>query len=374
MSKSERSLPRVVFIGPKPPPVGGVSVYVDRLSSLLSDLGFDLHIVDTSPNGGIKSLPKYLLANRSLFRNSVVHFHTWGNDWKNILAVSAIVAPQANRLVGTMHMAWDQAHLNSYGRFYFAPVWRMALLRYSAWIAANPYLAGELAGMGVPRNRIHHVSPFLPMRTKQPLPKELAEFMSAHSPVMAASAAVVMLRDGIDVYGLDLMIEAVGRLRDEFPKIGLVVMMPGEGDGLYVERMEQRARSNGVDEHILFYKHPGVDVFSVWERADLFLRPTYMDGSDAISLREALFVGTPAVASDANLRPESVVVFKNRDMDGFELAIREALRRGRLAVSGARERLISMLRQDLRELFLLYGLDRELAVELTGEVPFLNPD
>lgn len=42
-------------------------------------------------------------------------------------------------------------------------------------------------------------------------------------------------------------------------------------------------------------------------------------------MREALHFGNPVVASDAVPRAEPVVVFKTRDMDNFELAVRRSL-------------------------------------------------
>jgi glycosyltransferase involved in cell wall biosynthesis len=41
------------------------------------------------------------------------------------------------------------------------------------------------------------------------------------------------------------------------------------------------------------------------EKADLLLRPTYFDG-DAVSVREALFLQTPVVATDNGMRPDGV--------------------------------------------------------------------
>jgi glycosyltransferase involved in cell wall biosynthesis len=44
---------------------------------------------------------------------------------------------------------------------------------------------------------------------------------------------------------------------------------------------------------------------SLIERSDVLLRPTYFDG-DAVSIREALFLDTPVVATDNGMRPAGV--------------------------------------------------------------------
>jgi glycosyltransferase involved in cell wall biosynthesis len=57
---------------------------------------------------------------------------------------------------------------------------------------------------------------------------------------------------------------------------------------------------------------------------DLFVRPTNTDG-DSVSIREALHLGLPVVASDAVSRPEVCSIFATRDMDDFERAVRHVL-------------------------------------------------
>ncbi len=47
-------------------------------------------------------------------------------------------------------------------------------------------------------------------------------------------------------------------------------------------------------------------------RSDLFVRPTLSDG-DAISVREAIAMDTPVVASDVVARPEGTLCFKTGD-------------------------------------------------------------
>jgi glycosyltransferase involved in cell wall biosynthesis len=62
----------------------------------------------------------------------------------------------------------------------------------------------------------------------------------------------------------------------------------------------------------------------VMSESDVFLRPTNTDG-DAVSIREALYLGTPVVTSDAVPRPEPCVLFANRDMKDFEKKVRQTL-------------------------------------------------
>ena len=50
------------------------------------------------------------------------------------------------------------------------------------------------------------------------------------------------------------------------------------------------------------------------EEADIVLRPTNFDG-DSLTVREALMLGKPIVASDVVVRPAGTTLFENRNTD-----------------------------------------------------------
>ena len=54
--------------------------------------------------------------------------------------------------------------------------------------------------------------------------------------------------------------------------------------------------------------------------ADILLRTTLFDG-DAISVREALYLGTPVIATDNKMRPEGVHLIPTSDRTGLARAI-----------------------------------------------------
>jgi glycosyltransferase involved in cell wall biosynthesis len=60
------------------------------------------------------------------------------------------------------------------------------------------------------------------------------------------------------------------------------------------------------------------------EAADVLLRTTLFDG-DAISVREALYLGTSVVATDNGMRPSDVELFNSKDVDGYIAAICRAV-------------------------------------------------
>ena len=67
---------------------------------------------------------------------------------------------------------------------------------------------------------------------------------------------------------------------------------------------------------------------SVMSQCDLFVRPTFADG-DANSVREALSLGIPVVASDVGNRPPGTVLFRTGDVDDLAAKIEETWSRPR---------------------------------------------
>jgi glycosyltransferase involved in cell wall biosynthesis len=62
------------------------------------------------------------------------------------------------------------------------------------------------------------------------------------------------------------------------------------------------------------------------QSSDIMLRTTWYDG-DAISVREALQLGVPVIASDNGMRPEGTHLIPARDLDALVAAVEKILDR-----------------------------------------------
>jgi len=81
-----------------------------------------------------------------------------------------------------------------------------------------------------------------------------------------------------------------------------------------------------VEGNIHFETFNGLFV-PVLAACDVFVRPTTSDG-DANSVREALALGVPTVASDVVERPDGAIPYKCGDAKDFARAVRRALNEG----------------------------------------------
>jgi glycogen synthase len=122
-------------------------------------------------------------------------------------------------------------------------------------------------------------------------------------------------------YGFDLLVAGLVRLRRLYPSFGCLVM----GSGEQRAEAEKRIREAGLEEQILLLGDVDHDAcLALMSVSDVFLRPTLEDG-DSISVREALSLGVPVVASRVGTRPAGAILFHPGDVEDMLGAIELAL-------------------------------------------------
>jgi glycogen(starch) synthase len=107
-------------------------------------------------------------------------------------------------------------------------------------------------------------------------------------------------------YGAELLVETIARLRFQQKNAGCLMIGLGEEAKAIRGLIEKRGLSNSV---LLLGDVTHEECLHIMSRSSAFVRPTFTDG-DSISVREALALGVPVIASDAANRPEGTVLFE----------------------------------------------------------------
>jgi glycogen(starch) synthase len=295
---------RLTLVGPYPPPYGGISVHLEALEQALRRAGAFCRVIDL---GGHRATAKGALVKRlaelksSAEQGYSLHLHTNGHNpksWLQILACGLAGRPAPSRLL-TLHSGMVPDYLAGTDATTRALA-RMALKPFERILCVSTRIRDAVAGLGVEGSRLDVIPAYLPTPLAPvELPPELAHWLGGHAPVL--STALFFRAE----YGFDLLLEAVDRLRLRHPKLGCLVL--GGGDGVDEARREIAARGLG-DAVFLAGDVVHTLCLALVARSDLFVRPTRTDG-DAASVREALDLGTPVVASDAAERPGGTVLF-----------------------------------------------------------------
>jgi glycosyltransferase involved in cell wall biosynthesis len=243
-------------------------------------------------------------------RADVVHVHVGGDLSTRMALLCASVAwtPGARSLM-TFHS----------GGFPSSPKGRsasplsiegLALRQLHAVIAVNAEIAELFHRYGIPSDRISTIAPHQRIdrsRIPSTLPATLETFYAAHDPVFVA---VGMLEPE---YTLSLQIEAMPSIRARWPRAGLVLI----GSGSLEATLRQQIATAGLAADILLHgnlDHPYT--LRAIERATVLLRTTQYDG-DAVSVREALQLGTAVVASNNGMRPPGVELLPRFDVSAL---------------------------------------------------------
>jgi glycosyltransferase involved in cell wall biosynthesis len=316
---------KVLQLGPYPPPQGGVQSNLVAIRTFLRRQGIPCAVINITRHRKPASDDVYYPRNtvglmRLLLRldYDIIHLHIGGMLSARLLGLALVCTLlRGSKCVMTFHSggypATPEAQAsgpNSFAGF--------VLRRFDGLIAVNPEIASFLQRLGVSPEQIRLIYPHSFLPEEQPssdLPEPLASFFAAHDPVLISVG--LLERE----YDLLLQIEALGQILEKFPTAGLVLI----GSGSLEQELLDNIRSRPYAEHILLCGDvPHAATLQAISRAHVMLRTTLYDG-DAVSVREALHLGTPVIASDNGMRPVGVQLVPKSELAALLNAINEVL-------------------------------------------------
>ena len=338
--------PSVDLVFHLPPPYGGVGIHVRRFSSRLRRLGVDCRCyrhwstagnpsyrndLPVMPRGYTRLLPGswlWFFRYDLLSPKALVHCH-YEFVWS-----TAILGLRARRrpVVMTIHNTMSRYMLS---RVEFYERWaarRVLADRGIRWIAVSEAAAEQLEGLGVLERNLTVIPAYLPPEPgsgEVRLPEAILRFGEAHSPLLSVYGYEFhRYLEGRDLYGLDICCEALKRLKEDFPGVGLVICLPNYEPGAGADALREQIHKLQIDDAVLIWTEPIEEAWPLWARSDVYVRPSATDG-DSLAVREALDVGCSVVASDAARRPEGTFLHRTGDAADLHRALLAALRIGK---------------------------------------------
>src|SRR6266404_6030848 len=315
---------RIVQIGPYPPPYGGVQTHLLALRRFLLERGVPCDVINVTrfrrdEADGVYYPRRALEVARLLRRlpDPIIHLHVGGTVPLRVLALNLFCTlfPR-RRTVLTFHSGGYPT--SKAGRS--AGPWTLRGLvfrRLDRVIAVNAAIAALFERFGLKSGRVRLISPFAMPEPgpRAALPDRLRDFAAVHRPLLLT---VGLLEPE---YDLPLQIDVLGRVRERFPKAGLVIV----GSGSLEARLRTFIGAKPYADSILLCGDlPHATTLRAIEDSDLLLRTTWYDG-DSLSVREALHLGTPVIATDNGMRPEGIERIPPRDPAALLAAISRRL-------------------------------------------------
>jgi glycosyltransferase involved in cell wall biosynthesis len=352
---------RVTLFGPVPPPYGGVAVHVKRLHEVLLEAGFAARVVSFGNyrrhepaidvlERGDRHWPAVVAALlRSAGPGGLVHGH-WNfatNPHRRLLVPLAAVAR-------TWRLKWVESfHDGAIPALYasFTPSARRLFVSYmrgmTRVIAVSDEIRDFLVDVGVPEDRIVVVPPLLPPRQgSAPTRAEHRVFFDAHTPVWLALGALTPTYDFVTIA------EAFRRFAEREPRAGLVFVVAGfDVDQPYAREVERRLA--GMQDRILWLRDvPNEEVGGLLGAADLLVRG-HRHESFGLSRIEALFAGTPVVATDTG-QTRFMSPYRYGEPESLLDAAVEAMQGGRSVLPEAVQHYMGIARASLETIEAVY--------------------
>ena len=323
---------KLAIVGGYPPPFGGVSVHIKRILACIDKTDIDYVLFNTAPaaidhphivNAGKASrLFQYIF----LSKNQVLHFHT--NHIPFLLFALSVLPILGKQVMITLHSERPMRWYNESGSFKRS-LFRSCIKRSAHIICVSEVLSSWLQEIGVLESNITVSPAYLPPsqeeRSEANLDSEINGFLRTHSPIIGSHGWFGYFVEGVHVYSFDMIIELIQRLRKKHENIGFYTFISGVYDSKHRDEIYQIRSKLHLEKDwlILEQQFPAA---SLYERSDVFVRPTITDG-DSVSIRECLDMQVPVVASDAVKRAEGCVLFENRNLDEFEKGVCDVLDR-----------------------------------------------
>jgi glycosyltransferase involved in cell wall biosynthesis len=321
---------RILQIGNYPPPVCGWSLHTQVVDRELAARGADSRVLDIGPGrtvGGRGCVPvrsgldyaAKLLAYR--LRGFTFQMHVNGDSWKGYtLALAAVLLGRwsGKPAVLTFHAGPSQIYFPRVRGF-----WRHAfalLFRSCGHIICNHEpVKKRIEAYGVAAARVHAIPAYSTQYGEEipaPLPPQVEQFLAQHEPRLFSYS---LFRPE---FTMDVLFESFARLREKYPRAGLLLAGPKEVPAEAAEHM----RRLGIAGAMLIPGNlPHAEFLTAVQRSDAFVRTHLRDGV-CTSVLEALALGVPVVAAEDGLRPPSVVTYAPPDAAHLTAALESVMR------------------------------------------------
>lgn len=318
----------ILLVGNYPPPYGGIATHIETVASRLrQEVDFSVVVLDIEPqkikkkNGTLQAGSRLGLITKlvqEFLKADCVHLHTNGHNSKSLilLSITGLIARSTKTpAIATLHSGACPAYIKSISRaraFFI----RECLMGYSKIIGVNKDIVQSLVLFGYENRKICHIPAYAGLLGSPDarLNENIEDFFSSHSPVFSTVVSFS------PEYGLECLTKAfVSFQKSVENRAGLIVVGSG-GNRTVVDRLVKHFH---LEAHILILEDlkPST-LYAVVRRSHVFIRATLFDG-DAISVREALSLSTPVIASDTGFRPPGVVTFPINDDKELLLKLQE---------------------------------------------------
>ncbi len=293
---------KLLIVGAIPPPLGGVSIHLERVLKWLSKQSYKYDFCSTKDGYIINVIT-------ASFRNQVVHLHI-SNSKIRLFLVFVLRFLLFKKVIFTVH-----GKIGKHKGFVDYNLDMLAIKFVSIPILLNE-ATFELAKK-INQNSVSF-TPFInPSNFEVGITNETAKNLDVFlegikdGKVFCTNASSRAFdQTGNEIYGISLLLKAFSQIE---PTFGLIISDPTG------ENYDEAKKNNAIPKNVFFITE--LHNFSgIIKKSNCFIRATTTDG-DPLSVKESLILETPVIASDCIERPDTVITFRSKDINSLKATI-----------------------------------------------------
>ena len=300
----------VLLIGQYPPPIGGVTMHIKRFfDRYKNDHKIELTLLDIKKKKVYVGNQTFGLSSLLLkiMSADIAHIHLSGNIK---IMIAFIFKVLGKKVIYTHHNI---------------RIDNMALFKLFMFFVDKLILVNDKdIHESVKKYNYVLIPAFLPTTESTPLSIPVIDKLRNYKYIISTNCFQMTIIDGKDIYGFDLCIQAFGKLvKQNKIKDSLLVLVDPSGTSMsYVKKLVKTFKNNN-NCSILFIDNM-IDFNELSKKSTMILRATRSDG-DSLTVREALYLQIPVIASDVTYRPEGTILFENENSDDLSNRILDVI-------------------------------------------------
>lgn len=300
---------------------GGPSVVLRTMARGQAELGLEVHVVTTDDDGpgrrrapisrpvvdkGVSywifprqtrfytfSWPVTRWLSRQIAEFDVIHIHA-------LFSYVSVAAALYAKRSGIPYIVRPLGSLNRWGMQMRRPWLKRLSLRFveSRILkgAAGVQFTSEQEAAEAQQLLVHHRSLVVPEPVDISVSASAQERCRSSKPQVTTQMRVLFLSRLDPKKGLDLLLAAFARVRENHPHATLVIA--GDGDPAFIAALQQSSKRLGLDAGILWTGFvEGQEKLAVFADADVFVLPSYSENF-GVAVVEAMSAGLPVIVSD----------------------------------------------------------------------------
>ena len=304
----------IYFWGTPPPPIGGMTVHLERLSFHLSNKNWKIIFFNFSKlihnNSDVVNINNLLYWYLSLFfyKTNSIHYVITTRPFIRFLASLLVLSGQK-----VIIREGGRELEKSSKSYIILKIFNIISLKLcSVFIGVSKDIC-DFALKYISSKKVFHINGFIhpPDLNTQP-PEEIISFFGKSKLRFITSGQIVSSKME-DIYGLWNMIPFVKSILNKNIDIKLCVVSYNFGYDNTKFRIEYQKLINeqGISNNIFLF-HSNSQLWPLLKYSNYFIRPSVTDG-DSNAVREALAFNNTVFCSDCVKRPKQSVLYKTDD-------------------------------------------------------------